>query len=64
VNQPITAKELSRLETSEDRSRPYGEDAWIGRTAGKLGFEYTIRDPWRPKTGRKEQAKDRRSPKK
>jgi hypothetical protein len=44
VNQPLTAKELSRLKLSEGRSRPYGEDAWVGCTAGKLGLEYTLRD--------------------
>ncbi len=49
VNQAIMAKELARLTTSENRSRPYGDDGWVGRTAGKLGLDYTIRDPWRPK---------------
>ena len=64
VNQALTAKELARLTTSENRSRPYGDDAWTGRTAGKLGLEYTIRDPWRPTTGGKERTKDRGSAKK
>ena len=54
VNQPLSAKELSRLKLSEERSRPYGEDVWVGRTVGKLGLEYTLRDPWRPTGAAKE----------
>jgi putative transposase len=48
VNAPLRASELGRLRVSIERNRPYGDDAWIKRTAGKLGLEHTIRPPGRP----------------
>ena len=29
--------------------RMFGDDAWVRRTARRLGLESTLRDPWRPK---------------
>jgi len=49
VNQPITKKELARLELSEKRSCPYGGDAWVGKVVTGLGLEYTVRREGRPK---------------
>ncbi len=49
VNQPLTPQELTRLTTSENRSRPYGDDAWVGRIVGKLHLQHTIRSEGRPR---------------
>jgi putative transposase len=48
VNTPLGAKELRRLRVSIERGRPYGEDAWVERTARELGLEHTIRPEGRP----------------
>jgi putative transposase len=49
VNEPIAAKELARLEVSEQRERPYGEESWVAQTVQRLGLEHTVRDEGRPK---------------
>ena len=49
VNQPITAKELKRLEECEKRSRPYGDETWQARVVARLGLEHTIRPKGRPR---------------
>lgn len=49
VNTPFTLKELVRLQVSIERSRPFGDDAWIKRTAGRLGLEHTLRSQGRPR---------------
>ena len=48
VNEAISERELERLELSERRKRPYGDDAWVGKTAGALRLEHTIRAEGRP----------------
>ena len=48
VNEAINDNELARLELSERRSRPYGDDSWIDRTARRLRLEHTIRREGRP----------------
>lgn len=50
VNQTITPKELQRLQTSERRGRPYGDDAWILQTAANLTLASTLRPEGRPRT--------------
>jgi len=49
VNRLLDEPELARLHDSVQRSRPFGEEKWVGRVARKLGLEHTIRDPWRPR---------------
>jgi REP-associated tyrosine transposase len=49
VNRAETAKELEALRTSVNRGRPYGSAVWQIKTAGRLGLNQTLRDPWRPK---------------
>jgi putative transposase len=49
VNAMVAAEELERLRLCVRRSRPFGDDAWVRRTARRLGLESTLRDPWRPK---------------
>ena len=48
VNEAISARELDRLELSERRNRPYGDDVWLRKTAGTLRLEHTIRSEGRP----------------
>ncbi len=56
VNKPITAKELERLELSEQRGRPYGDDGWVLRTAATMDLGHTIRGVGRPKKPQKPEA--------
>ncbi len=49
VNSALTKQELSRLNISETRSRPYGGDLWMDKVVKKLGLEHTIRPEGRPK---------------
>jgi putative transposase len=48
VNEAITPRELTRLEQSEQRGQPYGDDAWVARTVKRLGLEHTVRREGRP----------------
>ena len=48
VNAPINEKELARLELSERREQPYGEQDWVARTVKRLGLEHTVRREGRP----------------
>ena len=48
VDRPLTQRELERLELSERRSRPFGNDAWTARAADRLGLTHTIRPEGRP----------------
>jgi putative transposase len=56
VNKPITPRELERLELSERRNRPYGDDGWVMKSAKKLGLEHTICSEGRPRKKAQEQA--------
>jgi putative transposase len=49
VNQPLTAREIERVRTSIDRSRPLGGEQWVQRMAKRLHLEHTLRPPGRPK---------------
>ncbi len=49
VNEPITPRELERLEVSERRGRPYGEERWVLRTVKEHGLEFTVRSEGRPR---------------
>jgi putative transposase len=48
VNAPLSARELRRLRVSLERGRPFGDDAWVQRTASALGLEHTVRPEGRP----------------
>ena len=48
VDEPITPKELARLELSERRDCRYGGDAWVARTATRLRLQHTLRRVGRP----------------
>ncbi len=49
VNAPLTQDELLALRHCVERGRPFGDDAWSGRIAHKLGLESTLRPRGRPK---------------
>lgn len=49
VNAPLTTKEAQGMRLSMKRSRPYGGDDWIQRTAAELGLEHTMRPEGRPR---------------
>jgi putative transposase len=49
VNQPLTQKELLRIQASLQRSRPFGSDAWTQATADRLHLDHTLRPEGRPR---------------
>jgi putative transposase len=52
VNRPETDAELAAVLTTVQRGRPFGDDAWQRRTAGRLGLMYTFRPRGRPRKSR------------
>ncbi len=48
VNTPLSTGDLKRLRASAARGRPFGDDAWMERTARRLGLEHTLRPEGRP----------------
>jgi len=52
VNEPISRRELERLELSERREQPHGDEAWTSRTIKKFGLHHTVRREGRPKKQR------------
>jgi putative transposase len=48
VNQPLTRKELGRLRLSVTRGAPFGNEAWVTRTARELNLQHTLRPEGRP----------------
>ncbi len=49
VNQPQSDEELAALRRSAARGRPYGQPAWVQRTALGLGLLSTLRPRGRPR---------------
>jgi putative transposase len=49
VNQPQSEAEMDALRRSVVRNSPYGTEAWVQRTAARLGLRYTLRPRGRPK---------------
>ena len=45
----LTKKELARLRLSVARGAPFGNDAWVARTAQAFGLEHTLRRAGRPR---------------
>ena len=48
VEAPQTEAELAALRRSVARGRPFGHDAWVQRTAKRLGLEATLCPQGRP----------------
>jgi putative transposase len=55
VNEAVEAIRLERIRTSVNRGRPWGDEAWVQRTAARLGLGFTLRDPGRPPTRKRNQ---------
>ena len=49
VNMPLGASETAALQECVRRGRPYGEAAWVQRTAAAMGLQATLRPLGRPK---------------
>ena len=49
VNEPLSDKDLSLAKLSVKRGRPFGDPAWVHRTAERLGLGFTLRERGRPK---------------
>jgi putative transposase len=49
VDAPLTGKELDRLETSESRGRPFGDERWMHQMVSRLSLEHTMRREGRPR---------------
>jgi len=50
VNRGLEEQQLEALRTSVARGRPLGAEAWVRRTAARLGLGFTLRGPGRPRT--------------
>ena len=48
VQQPLSRRELERVELSLKRGRPLGDDEWTARAVRKLGLGHTVRREGRP----------------
>jgi putative transposase len=53
INQPQAESELEALRQCLHRGRPWGEAAWVDRTASRLGLDFTLRPRGRPRKGQK-----------
>ncbi len=49
VSEPLTEAELESTRQSVKRGSPFGDDAWVRRTADRLGLESTLRPRGRPR---------------
>jgi hypothetical protein len=57
VNEPLPKNAIEQLGTSIRRGRPFGNESWVARTVNRLGIQFTLRDPWRPKNTKTSDAK-------
>ncbi len=49
VNDPMTEKEVEKIQVCIARNRPYGEETWQEEQARRLGLLHTLRGEGRPK---------------
>jgi putative transposase len=49
VNAAVDEPTLDSLRESVNGGKPYGSEPWVAQTARRLGLEYTLRGPGRPK---------------
>jgi putative transposase len=49
-NRGLNDEQLEGIRTSVQRGRPLGPEAWVQRTSRRLGLEFTLRGPGRPRT--------------
>jgi putative transposase len=50
VNRSLTGETLKQLRECAHRGRPLGNANWVLATAARLGLDFTLRGPGRPKT--------------
>lgn len=55
VNRGLKDEQLEEIRTCVQRDRPLGPETWVRRTAARLGLEFTLRGPGRPRTTRNNQ---------
>jgi putative transposase len=58
VDEPVTAKEVERLQRSVKRGTPFGDDPWTHRVIDRLKLKHTVNAPgrqvgWRKKAGKR-----------
>jgi putative transposase len=53
VNEPMTEKEVEKIQACIARNRPYGEETWQEEQAKRLGLLHTLRGEGRPKAIRR-----------
>jgi putative transposase len=49
VNRGLNDEQLEGIRTCVERGRPFGPETWLRRTAARLGLEFTLRGPGRPR---------------
>lgn len=49
VNRELSDEQLEGIRTSVQRGRPLGPETWVRQTATRLGLEFTLRSPGRPR---------------
>jgi putative transposase len=49
VNGALAKEQLRALRECVDRGRPFGGEQWVAATAKRLGLEFTLRGPGRPR---------------
>jgi putative transposase len=49
LNDPMDRADLTSVRNSVQRGRPLGTAAWVARTAQRLGLNFTLRNPGRPR---------------
>lgn len=49
VNRELNDEQLGTLRTCVERGRPFGSESWVQRTAARLGLEFTLHGPGRPR---------------
>jgi putative transposase len=49
VNRGLNDEQIEWIRTCVQRNRPLGPEAWVRRTAVRLGLEFTLRGPGRPR---------------
>lgn len=54
VNGELAKEQLQALRECVDRGRPYGGEQWVAATAKRLGLEFTLRGPGRPRKAENE----------
>ena len=54
VNAAIANEQLQVVRECVDRGRPFGDEQWVAVTAKRLGLEFTLRGPGRPRKAENE----------